>query len=223
MLSQWTFLERLVLIREGFTTEFKQTRTTKGRQSNQMFRHNLCFNEVAMFPLFYIFMCAFCLSTFMGAILSAQATPYLLVWARYMLFRAAYLLFILCLIYVLQLHMGLQNFLCEWTCNCVQEWFFEMLVQAETHEFWHGISTQHLDQHLLNIISGSSRRSQGSLWPNIDPVSRSLGYRSIGDLNPLFNNISDRDSYAKRQLFCVFYRWDIQLWKFKFLHLNSLI
>ena len=81
MLSQWTFLERLVLIREGFTTEFKQTRTTKGRQSNQMFRHNLCFNEVAMFPLFYIFMCAFCLSTFMGAILSAQATPYLLVWA----------------------------------------------------------------------------------------------------------------------------------------------
>ena len=80
-----------------------------------MFRHT-CFNEVAMSPLFYISTCAFCPSTFMGAILPAQATSYLLVWAMYLLFRDANLLFLLCLIW-----NTYYNYIWDFRASCVSE------------------------------------------------------------------------------------------------------
>ena len=55
-------------------------------------------NELAIHH-YFIYSSALFVSTFTRTILPAQATPYLLVWAMYSLLRAAYLLFLLGLIW----------------------------------------------------------------------------------------------------------------------------
>ena len=160
-----------------------------------MFRHNPCFKEVAM-SLYSIYPFA------VFAFQHSRAPYRLHKWLRICSLGLRIRPFSFAL-------YNYYNYIWDFRASCVSE--RTTVFRNDFLRCLYSVKHRSCDTaYLLNKMNnGSFRRSQGSLWSNIDPVSCSLGYRAIKDLNPLFNNLSDRDSYMLNANSFVYYTNDI--------------